>query len=118
MSKKRVILSRCMLTNRLLSRPLKRENENAGVTVSFLRSTNIILVLVCQCFFLTNTSFAHPASGIVVDAQGHVYFIYSGHGVMQIDPPGKLTNTHEDKGQPLAGIGRRRRLLTSETETV
>jgi sugar lactone lactonase YvrE len=70
----------------------------AEVIVSFLRATNIILALVCQCFFLTNASFAHPASGIVVDAQGHVYFIYSGHGVMRIDASGKLTNIHEDKG--------------------
>jgi sugar lactone lactonase YvrE len=67
--------------------------------VSFLRSTNLIPVLVCQCFFLANASFAHPASGIVVDAQGHVYFIYTDHGVMRIDPSGKLTNLHkEDHG--------------------
>jgi len=62
------------------------------------RSTNTLVVLVCQCFFLTNVSFAHPASGIVVDAQVHVYFIYSGHGVMRLDPSGKLTTIHEDKG--------------------
>jgi hypothetical protein len=70
----------------------------ADVIASFLRTTNIILALVCQCSFLTNASFAHPASGIVVDAQGHVYFIYSGHGVMRIDASGKLMNIHEDKG--------------------
>ena len=66
--------------------------------MSALRSAHIILVLICQCFFLTNASFAHPASGIVVDAQGRVYFIYSGHGVMRIEPSGRLTNIHEDKG--------------------
>jgi sugar lactone lactonase YvrE len=66
--------------------------------MSSLRSAHIILVLVCQCFFLTNACFAHPASGIVVDAQGRVYFICSGRGVMRIEPSGKLTNIHEDKG--------------------
>lgn len=68
--------------------------------MSFLRSNNIIPVLVCQFFFLAaNTSFAHPASGIVVDAQGLVYFIYTNHGVMRIDLSGKLTTIHkEDRG--------------------
>src|SRR5271165_3141707 len=66
--------------------------------MSSIRSAHIILVLVSQCFFLTNAAFAHPASGIVVDAQGRVYFIYSSHGVMRIEPSGKLTNIHEDKG--------------------
>jgi sugar lactone lactonase YvrE len=66
--------------------------------MSSRRSAHIILVLVFLCFFLTNASFAHPASGIVVDDQGHVYFIYSSHGVMRIEPSGKLTNIHEDRG--------------------
>jgi len=61
-----------------------------------LRSLHIILVLVFQCLFLANATLAHPASGIVVDAQGRVYFIY--HGVMRLEPSGKLTNFHEDRG--------------------
>jgi hypothetical protein len=56
-----------------------------------------LLALIGQYFFLTNSTFAHPASGIVVDAQGHVYFIYSNHGVIRIGPSGKLTNTHAAK---------------------
>jgi formylglycine-generating enzyme len=63
-----------------------------------LRSISIGLVLVCQCFFLTNASFAHPASGIVVDARGRVYFVYSGKGVVRIETSGTLTNIHEDTG--------------------
>jgi hypothetical protein len=66
--------------------------------MSSLRSRSIILALICQCFSLTHSSLAHPASGIVVDAQSHVYFVYTGHGVMRIEPSGKLTNIHEDKG--------------------
>jgi hypothetical protein len=31
-----------------------------------MRRAQIILILISQCFFLTDTSFAHPASGIVV----------------------------------------------------
>lgn len=35
----------------------------------------------------------------MVDAQGHVYFVYTNHGVMRIEPSGTLTNIHaEDKG--------------------
>src|SRR5712671_1222265 len=66
--------------------------------MSSRRSAHIILVLVFLSFFVTNTSFAHPASGIVVDDQGHVYFIYSGQGVVRIEPSETLTNIHEDKG--------------------
>jgi len=66
--------------------------------MSSLRLAQIILVLVFQCLFLTNATFAHPASGIVVDAQGHIYFIYTNHGVMRIEPSGKLANIHEGKG--------------------
>jgi hypothetical protein len=61
----------------------------------FLRSTNIS-VLICECLFLACASFSHPGSGIVVNAQGSVYFIY--HGVMRIDPSGKLSNFHRDNG--------------------
>ncbi len=64
----------------------------------FLRPASIVLIFVCHCFFLSNISSAHPGTGIVVDAQGRIYFTYSGSGVMQLDPSGKLTVIHEDKG--------------------
>jgi len=38
---------------------------------------------------------AHPASGIVVDAQGQVFFCQHGHAVWKIDAQGKLTPFHE-----------------------
>jgi len=60
------------------------------------QSARIISIIVCQCFFLSSASFAHPASGIVVDAQGRVVFIYSKRGVMRIEASGKLTNIHEN----------------------
>jgi sugar lactone lactonase YvrE len=63
-----------------------------------LRLAVIVLVFVCQGLFFTNTAFAHPASGIVVDAQGCVYFIYSSQGVMRVESSGTLTNIHQDKG--------------------
>ncbi|MGA3205837.1 MAG: hypothetical protein ABSF12_25365 [Bryobacteraceae bacterium] len=58
-----------------------------------LRSARLVLVFVAQCF-----CFAHPGTGIVVDAQGRVYFIYTSHGVMRIEPSGKLINIHEATG--------------------
>lgn len=66
--------------------------------MSILRPPNIFLVCACQVLFLAGTTLAHPASGIVVDAQGTVYFIYTQHGVMRLDASEKLTNIHEDKG--------------------
>ena len=44
------------------------------------------------------TSYAHPASGIVVDHQGNVFFIYSSHGVCKADDQGKLTYIHRTRG--------------------
>lgn len=71
---------------------------NQVTEMSSIRSAHVVLVLVLQCVFLTNAAFAHPASGVVVDAQGSVYFIYTNHGVMRIEPSGRLTNIHEVNG--------------------
>ena len=43
-------------------------------------------------------AFAHPASGIVVNANGEVFFIHTGHGVCKIDAQGELTYIHKDSG--------------------
>jgi hypothetical protein len=59
------------------------------------RSAWLLACLHCVFAF---TAFAHPASGIVVDSQGHVYFIYSAHGVMRIETSGVATNIHRDSG--------------------
>ena len=39
-------------------------------------------------------SWAHPASGIAVNPQGDVLFIYSRHGVCRLDPQGRLSYIH------------------------
>src|SRR6202011_6216766 len=39
-------------------------------------------------------AFAHPASGIVVNAKGEVFFIHTGQGVCKIDTEGKVTYIH------------------------
>ena len=44
------------------------------------------------------TACAHPASGIVVDQQGQVFFIYSRHGVCKVDAQGKLSYIHRSGG--------------------
>jgi len=41
---------------------------------------------------------AHPASGIVVDEQGQVFFIHTGYGVCKIDGQGKLSYIHQSRG--------------------
>jgi len=51
----------------------------------------IVLALVAQLGVVPLTALAHPGSGIVVDAQGNVYFTHTGRGVGKLDPHGKLT---------------------------
>lgn len=61
----------------------------------------IVRVLVAFVGFISSTlspGSAHPASGIVVDPQGQVFFIYSGHGVCKIDSQGKLSYVHRSRG--------------------
>src|SRR5207248_1391751 len=56
------------------------------------------LIITVQFSLELFTASAHPASGIVVDEQGIVYFVHSGRGVGKIDPHGKLTYVHESRG--------------------
>ena len=43
-------------------------------------------------------AFGHPAAGIVVTANGKVFFIHTGQGVCKIDAGGKLTYIHKVQG--------------------
>ncbi len=64
-----------------------------------MRSQTVAFVFLLSLFFsFNNPAFAHPASGIVVDQQGQVFFIYSGHGVCRIDTHDKLTYVHHSRG--------------------
>ena len=63
---------------------------------------SILLAVLGHFGFATFTASAHPGSGIIVDAQGRVYFSEAGDidarlpgAVWQIDPQGKLTRLHE-----------------------
>jgi hypothetical protein len=51
----------------------------------------IVLPFVARLCFGPLTALAHPGSGIVVDAQGNVYFTHTGRGVAKLDPQGELT---------------------------
>src|SRR5262245_2900373 len=60
----------------------------------------VIAVLITPPLFelFACGAFAHPASGIVVDRNGDVFFIHTGRGVCKIDGQGKLTYIHKVKG--------------------
>src|SRR6266498_265203 len=45
---------------------------------------------------------AHPSAGIVVDAQGVVFFSDLSRGLWKIDPRGKLSQTHHEGNHWLA----------------
>ena len=53
--------------------------------------------ILSGCFFIGDAN-AHPGSGIVVDGKGQIFFVYSGHGVMQIQPDGALACVYPSKG--------------------
>lgn len=60
------------------------------------RLTRLSVILALACFLLPRLSFAHPSSGIVVDAHGHIYLLY--RGLMQLDSSGTLTTIRDDTG--------------------
>ena len=60
-----------------------------------------IAVLIAALVLLNSANYsvyAHPASGIVVDQHGQVFFIFSGHGVCKVDLQGKLSYIHPSRG--------------------
>ena len=62
------------------------------------RYAALLVTLVGLSASIINTGSAHPASGIVVDPQGRVFFVYSGHGVCKVDAHGKLSYVHRSRG--------------------
>lgn len=57
-----------------------------------------VLAVSSLCGWSAAGAFAHPASGIVVNAKGEVFFIYTGKGVCKIDTEGRLTYIHRVTG--------------------
>jgi hypothetical protein len=62
-----------------------------------LLSSACLFLVAFQALIATSAS-AHPASGIVVNANGDVFFVHTGHGVCKIDAQGKLTKLFQSKG--------------------
>jgi hypothetical protein len=62
------------------------------------RRIGAVLTFFSLCGLFTSAAFAHPASGIVVNANGEVFFIHSRHGLCKIEKDGKLTYIHHDTG--------------------
>jgi len=58
----------------------------------------MIFALASLCLWVTSETSGHPASGIVVDPNGDVYFVYSGHGVCKVEPQGEFTYVHHSRG--------------------
>jgi hypothetical protein len=61
-----------------------------------LRRAGIFLFLLGACFLFPSRVFAHPASGIVVDDHGRVYFLY--HGLVRVELSGQLSTIDENSG--------------------
>src|SRR5215210_1530852 len=57
-----------------------------------------VLAVPSLCGLFTGGASAHPASGIVVNPKGEVYFVHTGAGVGKIDADGKLTYIHKVGG--------------------
>jgi len=60
-----------------------------------MKKARLILIAILLQFGTFYTATAHPASGIVVDKYGNVYFIYSKTGVVKIAADGQLSYIHK-----------------------
>lgn len=60
--------------------------------------TLLVLMVLAQLGSAPLRVCAHPASGIVVDRYGQVFFIYSSHAVCELDSQGMLRYIHPTKG--------------------
>jgi len=60
------------------------------------RSARLVLMVFWQLVILTSVAFAHPPSGIVIDAEGHAYFLYQ--GLVRLEPSGQLTTIQQSTG--------------------
>jgi hypothetical protein len=58
----------------------------------------VVLAVSTSCGLFAAGAFAHPASGIVVNAKGEVFSIHTGRGVCKIDTEGRLTYIHNVSG--------------------
>jgi len=59
---------------------------------------SIVLLVTAVSSLTTFTASGHPSSGIVVDQQGNVFFSNMSHGVLKIDPQGKVTTVSNEGG--------------------
>src|SRR5262245_24558390 len=57
-----------------------------------------LLAIFSLCGLFAASAFAHPASGIVVNENGEVFFVHTGKGACKIEKDGKLTYIHKDTG--------------------
>ncbi len=60
------------------------------------RSLSVVLTVLCQWLLLVTPAVAHPASGIVVDDQGRIYFLFD--SLYRIEPSGRLSVVRENTG--------------------
>jgi hypothetical protein len=60
-----------------------------------MKKIKAIIVTILTIGFSYSAT-AHPASGIIVDKYGNVYFIYSRNSVIKISSDGKLTYVHKN----------------------
>src|SRR3712207_6577423 len=54
-----------------------------------------MIVLAIVLLAWASQAYAHPGSGITVDAEGNVYFVDTGRGVWRLDASGKLVLIHK-----------------------
>src|SRR5258706_7716693 len=71
---------------------------NRNVRAPFLIRIATVLSVLSLFMVFAAGSFAHPASGIVVSANGEVFFVHTGQGLCKIEAQGRLTYLHKDTG--------------------
>lgn len=79
----------------------------------------ILLAVMGQVALFSYTGFAHPGSGIVVDAQGQVFFQDSAaRTIWKIDAQGKVTSHYNQMGGHWMALDAKGRFARSDLKLV
>ena len=77
---------------------LEGQVSDKGIISWFVHPSLDFWLCVTNCALFAGGALAHPASGIVVNEKGDVFFIHSRRGACKIDTEGKLTYIHKNTG--------------------
>jgi hypothetical protein len=79
------------VTLQTIHKILKRSDFASRRITAMKTRSSLVLLVTAVSSLAAFTASGHPSSGIVVDQKGNVFFSNMSHGVLKIDPQGKVT---------------------------